>query len=102
MEAKTMDHRIIILGDRKKVEPGAAIVAKADTLAWEAYDTDAWVIFSEDGCPFASSKIFVQSGKISGTLIVTGEPGKYPYSVYLIQKNSFAMGNSDPIIIIKR
>lgn len=97
-----VDHRIVILGDIKKVRQGTQIVATGDNVSWEAHDTDARVIFPDGKCPFAQSKISVPKGGVSQNLAVTGNADRYPYSVYLLSTDSFAAGDSDPIIIVRK
>jgi hypothetical protein len=96
------DHTICILGSARKVKPGAEIVAIGDRVFYQAFDTSGWIIFPEDRCPFDQARIPVPRDGSSPAVAVVGRPGAYPYTVYLVEANSFASGDSDPIIIIKR
>ena len=102
MEAITMDHRIVILGDKAKVKPGTVIVGVGDIVTFESHDTDAVVSFPPGLAPFASSSLNVPAVGICAPQIVNGAPGVYAYSAYCTRHRHFALGESDPIIIIKR
>jgi len=103
MEAETMGHRIVILGDRAKVVPGAVIVAANDTVTFEAQNTKAVVTFNDVKGPFRKSSVIVAANSVSAPETVTGAPGVYPYSVWCEgSPGRSASGDSDPIIIIRR
>jgi plastocyanin len=103
MEARTMDHRIIMLGDKGKVVPAAVIVEVGDTVTFEAQNTDAVVTFYDVQKPFRKPSLTVPANSVSAPEAVTGAPGVYPYSVWCAgAPGRSASGDSDPIIIIKR
>jgi len=103
MEAKTMDHRIIIMGDRGKVVPAAVIVEVDDTVSFEAQNTDAVVTFHDLNKPFRRPSLTIPANGVTTPEAVTGAPGVYPYSVWCVGgPGRSASGDSDPIIIIKR
>jgi len=103
MEAITMDHRIIILGDKGRVVPAVVIVGANDRVTFEAHHTVAVVDFHVERGPFGEAKLKVDPIGTSASQTVSGEPGVYPYSVWCDgPPGRSASGDSDPIIIIKR
>lgn len=111
-----MNHRIMIHGRDlpPKVKPGTKDVCPGDTVCWEARSTPAEVAFPRSRWPFVEPwDVIPVAEEVAGeapkrfTFTVKGikaqeDLGEFHYSVYCSRPGCYAVGDSDPIIIIRR
>ena len=99
--AGVKNKRIVREGDVCRVVPGhVSIKQKRDSVHWRAVNVDAAIWFPT-GEPFGWRTKTVKQGETvnSGKASVSGN---FPYAVYCAASAEFAVGGSDPEIIVKR
>jgi hypothetical protein len=111
-----MNHRIMIYGRAlpPKVNPGRKEVCPGDTITFEARGTDATVMFPPaPKWPFCQDwepiTVYQENLREPQRRIYTvkdineeSDLEEFPYAVFCSSPNCFAVGTSDPIIIIRR
>jgi hypothetical protein len=115
MKGEIMNHRIMIYcGREPKVRPGRKEVSPADKVAFEARGSEAEVFFPPPPrWPFREDWQIIHVARegvvepkriefIVKEIKTATDLEEFPYAVYCADANSFAVGESDPIIIIKR
>ena len=113
-EPQCHDVTICLAGNSGHVHPGAVVVHPGDHITFAAIDTEVYLYLPDIGTfrqregtrveltpDQAINVIYVP---MQGTRVfeVTDAPiGRYPYGAFCKEVNAFAVGNSDPTIIIR-
>lgn len=96
-------HRIVVVRGPKgcKVVPGSQPGMRGDEFIFKAVNTDVILHFPDKNL-FNRDVVFVHEGNAE-TLTASKEiePGCYPYSAYCVKSKAYAVGNSEPEIIIE-
>ena len=83
------------------VRPGKLNVRRRDKVRWKAIGTNAHIFFPNEEL-FGRSTLRVDAKRRSESLLVRVDASDriYPYSVYCDRCNAFALGGSDPELIV--
>ncbi|MGA2261477.1 MAG: hypothetical protein ABSH28_08575 [Acidobacteriota bacterium] len=115
---KATSHKVIVYADRSsgKVIPGSVFAYPGDEIVFEAIGTDVLVLLPKishfERISFikglmdkqvGAGAIKIREGKPTlFEISLNAKPGRYPYAVYCEKIRAFAVGNSDPTIIIRK
>jgi len=102
-----MNHRVAVYvkGCECRVTPGHLVVEPGDAITFMPVNTDVTLLF-----PLFDQEAYLPTEgirvKAAGQLSIPLDPvmpdGVYPYAVYCHANNSFAIGGSDPVIIVRK
>jgi hypothetical protein len=83
------------------VRPGKLSVRRRDKVKWKAVGTNVHIFFPCEEL-FGRSTLRVDAKKRSESLLIQVDAAEriYPYSVYCDKCNTFAVGGSDPELIV--
>ena len=117
-KVKSKTHKVIVYVDLTsgKVIPGRLFAYQGDKIVFEAIGTDVLILLPKishfNRASFGEG-LLNEITKTAAIRIPEGEPvefkihpnakpGRYPYAVYCESIQAFAVGNSDPTIIIRK
>jgi hypothetical protein len=117
-KAKSKTYKVIVYVDQTsgKVIPGRLFAYPGDKIVFEAIGTDVLVLLPKishfEKISFnkglldkgvGAGAIKIREGKpILFEISLNAKPGRYPYAVYCEKIRAFAVGNSDPTVIIRK
>jgi len=109
LPGRPVRRHVVIYHDRDgaRAVPGCVVVAQGDTVVFESLTGESVIFLPEmermARDPVQGAGIIVLPGGQTADFPISeaAEKGVYPYSVFCTKARRFAIGNSDPTIIIR-